>query len=53
MFTSLRCKMKGHLFVDSRAQPGMQTCVRCKLRQPFPGAIKPPVDQTLGATDAA
>lgn len=35
MFKSLRCKIKGHTFVDSRSLPGMQTCVRCRTRQPF------------------
>jgi hypothetical protein len=38
MFEGLKCARKGHLFVDSRSQPGMQTCVRCRLRQPFEGA---------------
>ena len=35
MFTTLRCTLKGHIFVDSRSRPGMQTCVRCRVRQPF------------------
>ncbi len=35
MFNALRCALRGHLFVDSRSRPGMQTCVRCRLRQPF------------------
>ncbi len=35
MFEPLRCRLKGHVFVDSRSQPGMQTCVRCRHRQPF------------------
>ncbi|RZJ46247.1 MAG: hypothetical protein EON87_05360 [Brevundimonas sp.] len=35
MLNSLRCSLKGHIFVDSRSQPGMQTCVRCRTRQPF------------------
>jgi hypothetical protein len=35
MFNSLRCKLKGHVFVDSRSMPGMQTCVRCRVRRPF------------------
>lgn len=39
MFERLRCQLKGgHLFVDSRSQPGMQTCVRCRLRIPFEGS---------------
>ncbi|RZI98064.1 MAG: hypothetical protein EON90_14880 [Brevundimonas sp.] len=37
MFEGLKCARKGHLFVDSRSQPGMQTCVRCRLRRPFEG----------------
>ena len=37
MFEGLKCARKGHVFVDSRSQPGMQTCVRCRLRQPFEG----------------
>lgn len=39
MFNSLRCRLKGHLFVDSRSLPGMQTCVRCRLRQPFESVV--------------
>ncbi len=39
MLSSLRCKLKGHLFVDSRSLPGMQTCVRCRVRQPFQSAL--------------
>lgn len=36
MFETLRCQLKGgHLFVDSRSHPGMQTCVRCRIRRPF------------------
>jgi hypothetical protein len=35
MFQSLRCRIRGHIFVDSRALPGMQTCIRCRVRQPF------------------
>jgi len=34
-FKSLRCLMKGHVFVDSRSQVGTQVCVRCKHRRPF------------------
>ena len=38
MFETLRCQLKGgHQFVDSRSHPGMQTCVRCRLRKPFEG----------------
>ncbi len=40
MFETLRCQLKGgHLFVDSRSHPGMQTCVRCRMRKPFEGAV--------------
>ena len=39
MFESLKCARKGHMYVDSRSQPGMQTCVRCRLRQPFEGGV--------------
>ncbi len=35
MLKTLRCKLKGHIFVDSRTLPGMQTCVRCRTRVPF------------------
>jgi len=39
MFETLRCRLKGgHLFVDSRSHPGMQTCVRCRMRKPFEGS---------------
>ncbi|WP_374515734.1 hypothetical protein [Brevundimonas sp.] len=39
MFETLRCQLKGgHLFVDSRSHPGMQTCVRCRMRKPFEGS---------------
>lgn len=37
MFEALRCAQKGHVFVDSRSQPGTQVCVRCRLRKPFEG----------------
>lgn len=37
MFSFARCAWKGHLFVDSRSQPGTQVCVRCRQRQPFEG----------------
>jgi len=43
MFETLRCKLKGHQFVDSRSQPGMVTCVRCKHREPFT-SMKTPAD---------
>jgi hypothetical protein len=41
VFEKLRCARKGHLFVDSRSQPGMQVCVRCHLRKPFEGMTEP------------
>lgn len=42
MFETLRCRLKGgHLFVDSRSHPGMQTCVRCRMRKPFEGSAAP------------
>ncbi len=37
MFKALKCALKGHLFVDSRSQPGTEVCVRCQRRQPFEG----------------
>ena len=37
MFKSLKCRIAGHIFVDSRSQPGTQVCVRCRLRQSFEG----------------
>jgi hypothetical protein len=37
MFKTLKCRLSGHLFVDSRSQPGVQTCVRCRHRQAFDG----------------
>lgn len=60
MLNSLRCRLKGHLFVDSRSMPGMQTCVRCRLRQPFEAALgasnyvqAEQSDKPLGAPDVA
>lgn len=35
MFKSLKCRLSGHIFVDSRSQPGVQVCVRCRHRQAF------------------
>ena len=37
MFQSLRCALKGHMYVDSRSQPGTEVCVRCRQRRPFEG----------------
>lgn len=42
MLKSLKCIIKGHLFVDSRSQPGTQVCVRCRHRLPFEGLTPPP-----------
>jgi hypothetical protein len=39
MLNTIRCWAKGHLFVDSRSQPGTQVCVRCRHRQPFEGLV--------------
>lgn len=48
MFKTLKCRVKGHLYVDSRSQPGTQVCVRCRKRQPFEG-IQPPVTDQPGS----
>ena len=48
MFKALICARKGHLFVDSRSQPGVQVCVRCQRRQPFEG-LHPTDGPTSGA----
>ncbi len=37
MFESIRCRLKGHLYVDSKSTPGTQVCVRCRHRMPFEG----------------
>jgi len=37
MFEALKCRLKGHLYVDSRSQPGTVVCVRCRARAPFEG----------------
>jgi hypothetical protein len=39
MLKSFRCFRKGHLFVDSRSEAGVQVCVRCRHRQPFEGLL--------------
>jgi len=39
MLKTLRCKIKGHIFVDSRSLPGMQTCARCRTRVPFEALV--------------
>lgn len=48
MFEALRCAQKGHVFVDSRSQPGTQVCVRCRLRKPFEALQTPPPPQHPG-----
>jgi len=47
MFQILRCARKGHLYVDSRSQPGVQVCVRCKHRLPFEGLVSPVIASTM------
>lgn len=37
MFKTLKCRLAGHIFVDSRSEPGTQVCVRCRYRQAFEG----------------
>ena len=37
MFRSMQCRLKGHVYVDSRSQPGTRVCVRCQDRRPFEG----------------
>lgn len=49
MFKSLKCRMTGHLFVDSRSQPGTQVCVRCRKRQIFEGLTQPAGTETAGS----
>lgn len=46
MFKSLTCNLKGHLYVDSRSQPGTRVCVRCRHRLPFEGLPLRPVAET-------
>ena len=41
MFKSLKCLIKGHLYVDSRSEAGTKVCVRCRDRQPFEGLTPP------------
>lgn len=43
---ALRCRIKGHVFVDSRSVPGTKVCTRCRLREPFEGLKKPPTGAT-------
>jgi hypothetical protein len=37
MFRTVQCRLKGHVYVDSRSQPGTRVCVRCQDRRPFEG----------------
>ena len=41
MLKSMKCRLKGHVYVDSRSQPGTRVCVRCQDRQPFEGLREP------------
>lgn len=41
MLKSVKCLLKGHVYVDSRSQPGTQVCVRCRYRKPFEGFTAP------------
>jgi hypothetical protein len=47
MLKSMKCLLKGHLFVDSRSQPGTQVCVRCKFRKPFESLMPPAGDKPV------
>lgn len=42
MLKSMKCLLKGHVYVDSRSQPGTRVCVRCKDRKPFEGLTPEP-----------
>lgn len=47
MFKSLKCRLKGHVYVDSRSQPGTQICVRCRHRKPFESfTAEPPLEDS-------
>ena len=37
IFRTVQCRLKGHVYVDSRSQPGTRVCVRCQDRRPFEG----------------
>jgi len=41
MFETLRCVRKGHIFVDSRSQPGTVVCARCGKRRAPEGMTTP------------
>ena len=41
MLKSMKCRLKGHVYVDSHSQPGTRVCVRCQDRQPFEGLREP------------
>ena len=57
MLETLRCRVKGHIFVDSRSQAGTQVCIRCRHRQPFEGLNRsigrPSGDDDAGASPPA
>ena len=42
MFEALKCRAKGHAYVDSRSQPGTEVCVRCRHRRSFEGVLSQP-----------
>lgn len=50
MLKSMKCLLKGHVYVDSRSQPGTRVCVRCKDRKPFEGLTPP--SSSSAATDS-
>lgn len=45
MLKSLKCRFAGHLYVDSRSQPGTKVCIRCRHREPFEGLTRPSSDK--------
>ena len=49
MFRSMQCRLKGHVYVDSRSQPGTRVCVRCQDRRPFEGLRERPGDADQSA----
>ena len=52
MFKSLKCLMKGHLYVDSRSEPGTRVCVRCRDRRPFEGLVPPKAESPARKNDS-
>ena len=53
MFQALKCLLKGHIYVDSRSQPGTQVCVRCRHRRPFEGLDGMPGGEGAALGDAS